>query len=252
MKECSKSIPRRLSQANFINRYFVGDGLDIGAKSDPLALYCELFRGMRSVRSWDREDGDAQFLEAIPDNAYDFVHSSHCLEHLHDPAEGLRNWLRVLRPGGYLIFTVPDEDLYEQGEFPSQFNVDHKWTFTIFKPLSWHDRSINICTLVTELGSEAQVVKIELLDSTFRYELPRFDQTLTPVGECGIEIVLRKRPPDEVRARGRRARMEDVPREVRVYLNQYRDDMRTLKNANREAPPFTNDRPLVRDDDSSR
>jgi SAM-dependent methyltransferase len=244
MKECSKAIPRRLSLANFINRYFVGDGLDIGAKPDPLVLYRELFRGIRSVRSWDLDDGDAQLLKGIPDNTYDFVHSSHCLEHLHDPGDGLHNWLRVVKPGGHLIFTVPDEDLYEQGQFPSTFNVDHKWTFTIFKSLSWHDRSINLFTLVTELGPEAQIIKIELLDSTFRYELPRFDQTLTPVGECGIEVVLRKRPPDEMRDRGRRPKTGEIPREIRIHLNQYRDDMRTLKNTNLEAPPFTNDRPL--------
>ena len=82
MKECSKSIPRRLSQPNFINRYFVGDGLDIGGRPDPLVLYRELFRGIRSVRTWDLADGDAQFLRGVPDGAYDFVHSSHCLEHL--------------------------------------------------------------------------------------------------------------------------------------------------------------------------
>jgi SAM-dependent methyltransferase len=181
------------------------------AQSDPV-LY-ELFRGIRSVRSWDLDDGDAQLLKGIPDNTYDFVHSSHCLEHLHDPSDGLHNWLRVVKPGGHLIFTVPDEDLYEQGQFPSTFNVDHKWTFTIFKSLSWHDRSLNIFTLVPELGPQAQIIKIELLDSTFRYALLRFDQTLTPVGECGIEVVLRKRPPDEVRDRGR-PKAEEIPREL--------------------------------------
>ena len=38
MKECSKSIMRRLSQPNFVNRYFVGDGIDIGGCPDPLAV----------------------------------------------------------------------------------------------------------------------------------------------------------------------------------------------------------------------
>jgi SAM-dependent methyltransferase len=244
MKECSKAIPRRLSQPNFINRYFVGDGIDIGGQPDPLALYRELFRGMRSVRTWDRADGDAQFLHGIADDAYDFAHSSHCLEHLRDPAEGLRNWLRVVRPRGYVIFTVPDEDLYEQGDFPSSFNPDHQWTFTIFKPRSWHARSLNILTLVTNLGPDAEVIKIELLDSTFRYELPRYDQTSTPVGECGIEVVLRKRPADEIRQGGRIPPQGEPSREMRIHLNQYRDDIRTLKRTNLAAPPFTNERPL--------
>src|SRR5262249_19674846 len=133
MKECSKSIQRRLADPNFAARYFVGDGLDVGGKPDPLNIYRELFVRMGTVRTWDLEDGDAQLLTGVEDDSVDFVHSSHCLEHLRDPREGLANWLRVVRPGGHLIVTVPDEDLYEQGVFPSTFNRDHKWTFTVLK-----------------------------------------------------------------------------------------------------------------------
>ena len=144
MKECSKSITRRLASPNFLRRYFVGEGLDIGGRPDPLSLYVELFPLMRTARTWDLEDGDAQFLDGVEDQTYDFVHSSHCLEHMRDPHEGLRNWFRVLRPGGHLVVTAPDEDLYEQGAFPSTFNRDHKWTFTIHKPSSWSPKSVNI------------------------------------------------------------------------------------------------------------
>ena len=112
-----------------------------------------------------------------------FVHSSHCLEHLVEPREGLKNWFRILRPGGHLVITVPDEDMYEQGEFPSTFNNDHKWTFSIHKRRSWSERSRNILDMMVELGEAADVQKIEVLNATFRYGLPRFDQTLTPVGE---------------------------------------------------------------------
>ena len=244
MKECSKSIPRRLSHPNFVNRYFVGDGIDIGGKPDPLVLYREVFSRISSVRTWDLEDGDAQYLAGVADASVDFVHSSHCLEHLLDPAEGLRNWLRVVRPGGHVIVTIPDEDLYEQGVFPSTFNRDHKWTFTIHKTRSWSPRSVNVVDLVTGLGAEAQVVKLELLDATYRYELPRYDQTVTPIGECGIEIVIRRRHLHEVEAGGRLPIPADVPREVRLHLNQYRDDIRTLKTSNLSARPFENADPI--------
>ena len=95
MKELSKSISRRLGDSNFVRRYFVGQGVDIGGKPDPLALYSEFFPLLKNVRVWDLEDGDAQFMAGVPDNSLDFVHSSHCLEHLNDPTEGLRNWLRI-------------------------------------------------------------------------------------------------------------------------------------------------------------
>ena len=245
MKECSKSIARRLSDPNFSNRYFVGQGIDIGGKPDPLALYAGMFSRMTSVKTWDWEDGDAQHLAGVADDSLDFVHSSHCLEHLVDPREGLRHWFRVVKPGGFLVVTVPDEDLYEQGVFPSTFNRDHKWTFTIFKHASWCDRSLNVLDLVQALGEAAELVRVEQLSATYRFDLPRFDQTLTPVGECGIEFVVRKRPAEEVAARGRwqRPATLDDPG-LRIHYNQYRDDMRAMKSSNEGAAPFLNDAPL--------
>lgn len=204
MKECSKSIARRQSDPNFLNRYFSGDGIDIGGAPDPLSLYRELFPRMGTVRIWDLADGDAELMESVGDATFDFVHSSHCLEHLNDPMRGLENWFRILKPGGYLIVTVPDEDLYEQGVFPSSFNSDHKWTFTIFKQDSWSAHSRNLLAMLSALGPAADVQKLELLTASFRYELPRFDQTLTPIAEAGIEFVIRKRPDAEVEFGGRR------------------------------------------------
>ncbi|MBL8536983.1 MAG: methyltransferase domain-containing protein [Hyphomonadaceae bacterium] len=244
MRECSKSIPRRLSSPAFMGRYFRGDGVDIGGFPDPLALYAELFPLMRSVRVWDIADGDAQLMEGVADCWYDFVHSSHCLEHLHDPEQGLRNWFRILKPGGFLIVTVPDEDLYEQGEFPSTFNQDHKWTFTVFKTKSWSPRSRNVIDLLRALGEGADVERIEVLTSTYRYNAPRFDQTLTPIGECGIEFVVRKRSDAEVKTGGPQRRSAEFPQTLNKYFNQYRADLKTLKSENSSRPPFSDNSPI--------
>ena len=194
---------RRMHEPNFSNRYFVGYGLDIGGGPDPLGLYIELFPRMRGVKTWDKDDGDAQTLEGIKEAEFDFIHSSHCLEHLNDPAGGLKNWFHALKPDGHLIITVPDEDMYEQGQFPSTWNGDHKFTFTILKSSSWSPTSINVLDLITTLGTESELIKLHKLDESFRYTLPRFDQTLTPIGECGIEIILRKRTKEELKNGGR-------------------------------------------------
>ncbi len=241
MKECSKAVVRRLYSPSFVSRYFRGRGVDIGGAPDPLSLYRSLFPLMEDVRIWDLEDGDAQFMHGVPDHHFDFVHSSHCLEHLRDPEEGLRNWLRILKPGGYLIVCVPDEDLYEQGTFPSTFNRDHKRSFTIFKPESWSPGSVNVLHLLQSLGSECEVVKVELIDAGYRYELPRFDQTLTPAAESAIEFIVRKRTEEEVRGRGRLRNSPQPEPAIRIHLNQYRDDQKTLRSANTGAPPFHND-----------
>jgi SAM-dependent methyltransferase len=203
MKECTKAFARRSHDINFSARYFVGDGIDIGGAPDPLSIYAQFFPRMGQVRIWDRGDGDAQFLAGVPDEHFDFVHSSHCLEHLVDPATGLQNWFRIVRPGGHLVVIVPDEDLYEQGVFPSTYNTDHKWTFTIAKRRSWSGKSCNVVELIAALGEAADLRKLECLDATYLYGLPRFDQTGTPIGEAGIELVVRKRPRDEIERGGR-------------------------------------------------
>lgn len=242
MKECSKSIQRRLADSRFVRQYFVGWGLDIGGKPDPLNLYKELFPLIKGIRTWDWEDGDAQYLSSIGDGSLDFVHSSHCLEHLVDPIEGLKNWVRTIREGGHLIVTVPDEDLYEQGLFPSTFNRDHKWSFTIYKVKSWSSRSINVIDLLRELSPSIEIIKVEQLSATYRYELPRYDQTLTPIGECGIEVIARKSLHSDIESAGRWKReVNQVERELKLHLNQYKDDVQTLKSANAVRPPFSND-----------
>jgi SAM-dependent methyltransferase len=199
VQELSKSFARRASDRRFATKWFAGEGIDIGAGDDSLNGLLQFFPLIRSVRAWDQVDGDAVYMDGVVDGSYDFVHSSHCLEHLSDPAIALGNWIRICRPGGYLIITVPDEDLYEQGIFPSTFNGDHQWTFTIGKILSWSSKSISLIEFLTQFVPQVAILKIELLDSGFRYGEPRQDQTLGTLSESAIEIILRKRTETVVR-----------------------------------------------------
>lgn len=203
MYEASKAVMCRLHDSQFATRYFIGSGIDIGCGPDPISQYSEQFPLMESCRSWDMPDGDAQYLESVDDNTFDFVHSSHCLEHMVDPKTAMTHWLRVLKPNGHFVITIPEEDLYEQGIFPSTNNDDHKWTFTIAKAKSWSNKSINLASFLAEFSDTAQILKIELLDASFRYGLQRFDQTLTPIGECAIEFIMRKLPSEEIQRLGR-------------------------------------------------
>ena len=198
MHESSKSIFHKIKDSRYATRYFKGHGLDIGAGSDPLSQYMEFFPLMESCRSWDIEDGDAELMQSITSESLDFVHSSHCLEHMVNVDNALSNWLRILKPNGHLVCLIPDEDLYEQGIYPSTFNSDHKHTFTIGKNKSWSPVSINLISLLKNNIDKYDILKIELLDSTYRYTINsllsnRFDQTLTPIGECAIEFILRKK-----------------------------------------------------------
>ena len=240
MRELSKSIPRRQRDPNFITKYFVGSGVDIGGLHDPLSLYVELFPLITNVRIWDREDGDAQLLSGIEANSVDFIVSSHCLEHLLDPYEGLKNWVRVLKPGGHLIITIPDEDLYEQGQWPSDKNLDHKHTFTVNKQSSWSPKSINLFHLLAAISENADVRKIEVLDASYRFNLPDYDQTMTPIGESAIEVIVRKRTNNEVLNGTNRVTSGQQPSSsLRRYFNQYHLDYQNMKSSNNGSIPFT-------------
>ena len=187
MYEQSKAAKRRMHQPAFLTRYFVGDGLDIGAGPDGLSRYVGVFPLMRSVRDWDVADGDAQYLKGVPDESVDFVHSSHCLEHMRLPLTAAYEWLRVLRPGGHLIVTVPEMEMYERGHWPSAFNPDHKWRFTAKNTLA---DAVDVRWLLMQLeGTELE--RFEVLREFFRPDDPS-DQTMGPVAECAIEFVLRK------------------------------------------------------------
>lgn len=191
------SMQRRLQDSRFATRYFRGNGLDVGGGGDSLALYREFFPLIKNIFVYDRPHGDAQLLANVADETFDFLYSSHCLEHLRNPREALQNWLRVIRPGGHLVINVPDEDLYEQGQWPSRFNSDHKLSFTIAKPQSWSPVSLNVLDLLGALRNEAELLSLNLVDQGYRQAtLPRgIDQTRTPMAECAIEFILRKRQP---------------------------------------------------------
>lgn len=51
---------------------------------------------------------EAACLTGIADASYDFVISSHCLEHTANPLAALREWRRTVRPGGHLVLLLPD------------------------------------------------------------------------------------------------------------------------------------------------
>ena len=48
----------------------------------------------------------------IPDNSFDVVISSECIEHVPDPAKALREMARVLKPGGLIVVTTPNKLWY--------------------------------------------------------------------------------------------------------------------------------------------
>ncbi len=147
-----------------------GRGIDIGCGRDPI---------VPNVRCFDVGDGDANRITDFVQERFDFVFASHCLEHMHDPRATLLDWWKLVEPGGHIYFLVPDEDLYEQGVFPGQFNKDHKATFTISKTKSWSPLSINVLELARSLP-RGSLVSLELQDIGYDRRLMRHGHLRKP------------------------------------------------------------------------
>jgi len=153
---------RALRGPGFDEKYFQGRVIDIGCGPDLVVPNAEPF---------DLEHGDAGNIASIRDAAaYDTVASSHCLEHMRDVPNALAQWWSLVREGGYLVLVVPDEDLYEQGGWPSLFNRDHKATFRLGGSGSWSPVSYDIRRLVSDLPG-AKIINCERQDVGYDYRL---------------------------------------------------------------------------------
>ena len=53
---------------------------------------------------------EATDLHEIKDETYEFVLSSHVIEHTANPIKALKEWIRIVKTGGHLILLIPHKD----------------------------------------------------------------------------------------------------------------------------------------------
>lgn len=180
--ETWKAYERRLSEGWF-EKYAPEDkpGIDIGCQYDALNS---------TFRRWDIAfgDGDAEFMKGVKDEIFQTVYVSHLLEHINNPKKALRNWFRILKPGGHLIIMVPHRDLYEKRKtLPSQWNGEHKWFW--LPEESESPCTISLKDLIKTTLPNAELVSLQILNDKYDYSLP---VNAHPVGEFSIEAIIKK------------------------------------------------------------
>src|SRR5690349_20612939 len=94
-------------------RFLKGIGIAIGAHRHPIEgiapIYIDRVVNFANQADVVRPEICAK-ADDLPfyDNSLDYVASSHVLEHLANPIAALREWYRVIKPGGHVYMVVPD------------------------------------------------------------------------------------------------------------------------------------------------
>lgn len=83
----------------FAKHILSGEGLDIGCNREEWA-----FPGSRMIDLEFEDEYDAYHL---PSGQYDYIFSSHCLEHLEDWVGALDTWSDALKSGGTMFLYLP-------------------------------------------------------------------------------------------------------------------------------------------------
>lgn len=179
--ETGKAHARRMRE-RFFDKYCQGEGLDIGCGNDPITPGCS---------GWDLCNGDAQELDGVPDESFDFVYSSHCIEHMTDVRRAIANWFRVVRRGGYLIIYGPERDLYEKRRtLPSRFNPHHQHMFLVGRKEA--PDTLDICEEIrAALSTTGGRYRIEYIKTCSEGWEPLTPEVQSP-GEYSFEAVIRR------------------------------------------------------------
>lgn len=191
MNETAKAMRRRFVEDRTDKfpwmRVFQGDGIDIGCGPDKLPFD-------RCI-GFDKADGDANHvLQYFSPGTFRYVHSSQSLEHMVNPFKALTEWLKIVKKGGHVVFTVPDWCLYEHMIWPSKFNPDHKSTWSMHLRGSYAPQHVYIPEFLSQVPG-VNVLRSKLVDTNYDYSKPpSVDQTYFESDgvEAFIEVVLKK------------------------------------------------------------
>lgn len=113
----------------FFAKYMSGKGLDIGFAGytdEGGAVILDTAIGVDL--DYPGYDGVTLPFES---ESQDYVYSSHCLEHVAEYEQALREWHRVVKVGGFIVIVVPHQYLYEKKhQLPSKWNKGHLRFYT--------------------------------------------------------------------------------------------------------------------------
>lgn len=189
MAETSRAKERRIAEG-FYDKYINNKhGIDIGVGrldtydgADPIAI--------ENCVHHDKDMCDATTMEIFEDNTFDYVYASHILEHLYQPAVAIQNWYRICKPGGAIIISIPERDLYErQTTLPSRWNADHKTMWLMDRYEEPHTLSFKDTVAKALADAGPFTAEFRTNDTCTNHDKPWEH----PDGDMSLECIIQKR-----------------------------------------------------------
>ena len=146
----SPEILKKISSTKYYTKYFVDKkGLEIGGPSKIFNIEIPIYKIIKELDGcnystktiwegqinegnnytfYENKNGHQYIYEAsnlinIPNEKYDFIIASHCLEHCANPLKTVEEWLRVLKKGGILLLILPHpESTFDHKRKITEFN----------------------------------------------------------------------------------------------------------------------------------
>jgi ADP-heptose:LPS heptosyltransferase/SAM-dependent methyltransferase len=174
-------------------RWTRGRGLDLGC--GPQATFPHFIRvdNLKDTQLFgqhikpDVRIDTAEDLGLFSTESLDFVFSSHLLEHIEpeNVVKTLKEWLRVLKVGGYLILYLPDEDEYPKiGEAGA--NPDHRWNVSKDRVLEYMAKCGHWdCVDFQKRNQGEEYSLFFVFQKTHKYQLYSFQKPKHPK-TCGV------------------------------------------------------------------
>jgi len=127
-----ESIFRR-HEMNQVIEYTKGNGIEIGCGLNKIHTSAIGINKVLTENDYNyplgaQIKGGGDDLHWFGDKVFDYVFSSHCLEHIVDTRKAIAEWTRVLKIGGFLVMLLPDKRYYPKIGEPNA-NPDHKHDF---------------------------------------------------------------------------------------------------------------------------
>lgn len=141
------------SEGEVVKKYATGDILELGCGDKKTIEPCvgvdmipkgQEIPGLINKISVADIVADAQDTLPVSEHSFDTIVARHLFEHIVDPVRVVRDWGRVVRPGGRVILAVPDQG--KRSTIPMNFQHVHAYTMDSLKNFmesqGWHTEAI--------------------------------------------------------------------------------------------------------------